>query len=698
MSSQETITITRDEWGVPHIHAVTELGAIFAQGYAQAHDRLPTMMRVYRQAIGRMSEIEGEDWVDHDIKQRIFRHEAVARKNYPDLPRFYRQATEAFIAGIKHFMAQYPDRVPDDALDIEPFHIMALARYARWSFIIRQAYHDLGVDPQTPPDSGLGSNAWAIMPHKTAENCACLCSDPHVLWSDEWLLHECHLHGGDLHVYGFQTPGLPYISFGHNEHLAWAYTSGAGDVADVYELTLNPDDRRYYQYDGIWREIHVETFFITVKTDNGQKTVPHPQAYSHLGSIMAVHDNKAYAFRTTYDDVLFDHIVPHANLNKATTIADLKNVLSEQQFGPYNLTTADTNGDIYFQMTGRIPIRDEFTDGLHPIPSTSSANEWRDIHPTSQLPQILNPPNGWLQHANIAPWTMIPESPLTPENYPSYMLIGELPTSHDGSNPRGRYLYQRLSQIENFSLDDALNLANDTYMSGAQPFLKTLFAVYDHNQAQLNEFASAIQILREWDGYAKQDRVGMTLFWEWYLSFLEQTETDSPTLGQSDSFTTTTSSLQNRILTQEPLTPTDQQILIDALADAVEYLTEQWGQLDIPWGSVYLMKRGSQSWAVDGGVGLNLRVIGAWEPNDDGIYPPNFGSICPLVVCLNPDGVQSWSAFAFGQSDDPDSPHYTDQGQKLFAHGKMKPTYFSRDGLPDPIITSRETIEYTFKT
>ena len=66
----ETIHILRDTWGVPHIYAQTEPGALYGQGYAMAEDRLPTMMRAYRKAVGRMAEAFGPDWIDHDHQQR----------------------------------------------------------------------------------------------------------------------------------------------------------------------------------------------------------------------------------------------------------------------------------------------------------------------------------------------------------------------------------------------------------------------------------------------------------------------------------------------------------------------------------------------------------------------------------------------------------------------------------------------------
>ena len=57
----EKVEILRDTWGVPHIYAESELGAIYGQGYAMAHDRLPTMMKAYRKAVGRMAEAFGPE-------------------------------------------------------------------------------------------------------------------------------------------------------------------------------------------------------------------------------------------------------------------------------------------------------------------------------------------------------------------------------------------------------------------------------------------------------------------------------------------------------------------------------------------------------------------------------------------------------------------------------------------------------------
>ena len=61
---------------------------------------------------------------------------------------------------------------------------------------------------------------------------------------------------------------------------------------------------------------------------------------------------------------------------------------------------------------------------------------------------------------------------------------------------------------------------------------------------------------------------------------------------------------------------------------------------------------------------------------------------------LDPAGVRSYSAVPFGQSEDPASPHYTDQGRLLFAEEKLKDSRYRR-AVPDAQVKSRIKLEYS---
>ncbi|MDE2698273.1 MAG: penicillin acylase family protein [Gemmatimonadota bacterium] len=51
--------ILRDAYGIPHIYGRTDEDVAFGFGYAQAEDHLLQMLKNFRQARGRLAEVEG---------------------------------------------------------------------------------------------------------------------------------------------------------------------------------------------------------------------------------------------------------------------------------------------------------------------------------------------------------------------------------------------------------------------------------------------------------------------------------------------------------------------------------------------------------------------------------------------------------------------------------------------------------------
>ena len=61
--------------------------------------------------------------------------------------------------------------------------------------------------------------------------------------------------------------GQGYIGLGHNADLAWAMTTGGPDTADIYELTLNPDNPEQYKYNDEWRDFEKLTVDLRRRQD-----------------------------------------------------------------------------------------------------------------------------------------------------------------------------------------------------------------------------------------------------------------------------------------------------------------------------------------------------------------------------------------------------------------------------------------------
>ena len=150
---------------MPHIYAQSLPGAAYGAGYAQAEDRLEQLLQNYRLAAGTLAEIAGPALVDQDYRSRVWQHEEVARAHYGKMDPKLQRACQAFIAGVKKFMADHPEQVPKWAQPLEPHHPVMLSRFIIWNWPEGQAAGDLergGLKPS--PQPYLGSNEWIISP------------------------------------------------------------------------------------------------------------------------------------------------------------------------------------------------------------------------------------------------------------------------------------------------------------------------------------------------------------------------------------------------------------------------------------------------------------------------------------------------------------------------------------------------------
>ena len=117
--------------------------------------------------------------------------------------------------------------------------------------------------------------------------------------------------------------------------------------------------------------------------------------------------------------------------------------------------------------------------------------------------------------------------------------------------------------------------------------------------------------------------------------------------------------------------------LLDALAETVAWLTKNYGISEVTYGQVNRIRRGGRSWPFSGGDsggGMTLRAM-ASKLEGKAFYGES-GQNWTQLVQFRRGAVRSWSATPFGQSDEPDSPHYADQAEKLFSAGHLKPTWF----------------------
>ncbi len=659
--AKNKVTIYRDTWGVPHIYGDSEEAVAYGFGYAQAEDRMEQLLRNFRWAEGTLAEAFGRSYAEEDYVQRLCQHAEICQKQYAHLPQNIRKILEAFVAGIAQYQKEHPGKVPEWAPKIEPWHPLALGRAFIWGWPLGQAMDDLraGRSKKAHP---RGSNQWVVSGQRTATGAPMALIDPHLSWVDEGHWVEVRLHGGKIHSCGICVVGTPLVGLGHNRWLSWAATTGGPDCGDVFAEEINPENPLQYRYDNQWREISVDSIKISVKTDSGMKVVTRVVERTHHGPIFERDGNLAYALAIPYWNEV-GLVLQLYEMNLAQNLDQFKKALEMRQFMPQNIMVADQDGNIYYQRTGRVPIRNLRFDWNRPVPGNTSESEWQGIHPTADLVQLLNPEIGFMQNCNISPGTMLPSSPMLNAKYAPYIYND--PDGRD--NPRGKRAIALLSAETRMTFERAQEIGTDTGIPEVEPWQTALKKAVAAHAAQFADIAEATQAIISWNGHLDKESDGATLFREWRNALSKTKNLSKP------------SSLSG--LSQE-----DEIALLEAVREAQKNLVSLFGSNKVPWGNTLILKRGEKSLPLSGGSFENgissLRAISGTTKN--GVMIGSRGQSGPMVISLTKP-IQSVSVLPWGQSDDPESLHYFDQGEKLFSQGKFKDTWFEWEELKEHI-------------
>src|SRR6187551_2699245 len=68
----KSVTITRDDWGIAHIHGKTDADAVFGMIYAQAEDDFNRVEHNYLLSLGRLAEADGEGEIYRDLRMKLY--------------------------------------------------------------------------------------------------------------------------------------------------------------------------------------------------------------------------------------------------------------------------------------------------------------------------------------------------------------------------------------------------------------------------------------------------------------------------------------------------------------------------------------------------------------------------------------------------------------------------------------------------
>jgi acyl-homoserine-lactone acylase len=666
-----------DTWGVPHIYASDTEGLFYAFGWAQMASHGDLVLRLYGEARGRSAEYWGEPGLPSDRWVRTVGIPARAQAWYDAQTPEYRRYLDEFAAGMNAY-ARHHERDLDPevrgVLPVRPTDVLAhLQRVVHFSIVTSPEQLE-AVERGWAVRQGAvarGSNAWAIGPTRSATGRAMLLTNPHLPWEGAFRLLEAQLTAPGVSLYGATLVGLPILSFAFNDHLGWAHTINTLDGADVYELTLEDGG---YQWNGAVRPFEVRTESLKVRREDGsfreEELVIRTSLHGPVGRDTL---GKALALRVAGLDQ--PHMLrQYWEMGKARTREEFEAALDELQVPIFTVMYADREGQIMHVFGGRVPRRPQgdWDTWLGVVPGTSSSNLWTETLPYERLPRVVNPPSGWLQNANDAPWTTTFPRALTPDTFPSYLA------------PRGPMSFraQRSARMidarPRISFDDVVADKHSTRSELADRVLDEL--IVEARRSSSPRAIQAAEVLARWDRQTNANSRGAMLFRSWALRMMNPAIVAQPfrEAWDPDGSLTTPRGLAN---------PVQAVALLDTAAAA---LLQARGALDVPWGDVYRVRQGKVDLPANGGPDL-LGVFRALEFDraPDGRMQAVGGDTYVSVVEFGTP-VRAQALLGYGNSSQPRSRHLGDQLQ-LFARKELRPVWRTRAEV-ERNLESRESL------
>ena len=673
------VSITRDDWGIAHVHGKTDADAVFGMAYAQAEDDFNRVETNFMTSLGRTAEAEGESAIWADLRQKLFIDPVVLKTDYAKSPPWLKALMNAWADGLNFYLATHPAVKPKVITHFEPWMALSFSEGSIGGDIERvpltqlEAFYGRRQLAMTADEKGLlfkepkGSNGIAIAPKLTATGHAMLLINPHTSFFFRSELQMSSDQG--LNAYGAVTWGQFFIYQGFNAKAGWMHTSSGVDSVDEFAETIGEKDgQRFYKYGSELRPLKSQTITVPYRAADGSMAAKTFTVFkTHHGPIVREDGGKWIAFALMNKPVAA--LEQSFLRTKAVDYAGFMKVAQLKANSSNNTLFADSKGEIAYLHPQFIPLRDDRFDYTKPVDGADPATDWKGLTPLDKAPHVLNPPNGWVFNTNNWPYTAA--GPYSPKqaDFPKYMdTVGE--------TPRGVHAQLVLKDAKNLTLGGLIDKAYDPYLTAFARLVPTLEAAYaatpdsDPLKARVAEQVAALKAWdRKWS--AKSTETSLAVFWGEAMWAKAAPAAKAAGLNTYDYMA-------------DKLTPADK---LAALAEASDRLTADFGSWKTPWGQINRFQRNDGS------------IVQTFDDNKPSIPVPftsaQWGSLASFGAKRYPgtkkyygtlgnsfvavvefgDKVRARAVSAGGESGDPASPHFNDQALR-YSLGNLRDVYF----------------------
>ncbi|HSG42755.1 MAG TPA: penicillin acylase family protein, partial [Anaerolineales bacterium] len=628
------VTILRDTYGVPHIFGHTDADAAYGMAYAHSEDDFLTIQQVLLAARGDLATVFGLDSAPADYLVEFLRIWDTVDSQYNTLSPDTRAVVEAYADGLNVYAAHHPDETLPGLFPVRGKDIIAASvekvplffgldstighlfgdnpepvptptrvsynwLYGMKAFTAEPATtsknlfsaNSIVKIPQPTKQIIYNSNAFAIGPSRTSGGGTYLDVNAHQPYIGPVAWYEAHIHSDEgWDMVGGTFPASPVILHGHNRDLGWAMTVNHPDVVDVYRLTINPDNPNQYLFDGEWLDLEERDAKLEIKLiGNLQITVKREALWSTYGPAVRT-EGHTYAIR--YANINQVGLMEQFyRMNKASSFEEWQDAMRMQEIPVFNAVYADKEGTIYYLYNGSIPIRDPNYDWTNYLPGDTSKTLWTEYLPFDDLPQVLNPPSGFVQNANGTPF----RTTLGVGNPDPSLYSLTLGIDTDISN-RSLRMLELFGNDESITPEEFAQYKFDMKYSQGSAIARFVDMISDA-EMPTPDTARAQEVVRDWDLSTDPDNTNAALIL-YTLNILNDKYPDAIHVDR---------------LVQTNINET---MLIDAFIEAVNTLNEKFGRIDMPWGDINRLMRGDVDLPIGGSPDILHATYG--EIQDDG--------------------------------------------------------------------------------
>ena len=569
-----------DKYGVPHVYAKNVEDLFYGYGWAQAHSHGNLLLRLYGESRGRGAEYFGREALALDRWLAVNAAPETAERWYQQQTPQFRRYLDAFAKGINDYAAKHPDALSAEVKAVLP------------------------VTGKDPLQHALRLFQYSYVASAARVTSALRPVRPGVEdgGSNAWAIAPSRTASGKAMLLG-------------NPHLPWQgwYT--------YYEAHLTAPGINLYGATQVG--LPVLRFVFS----------------DYLGFNQTVNG---------IDGMDLYELTEKENSYEQTArnFAEYRKAVSRLQVPTFNIVYADRDGHIHYLFNGLAPKRKsgDLRTWAGIVPGNTSETLWTEYHSFEELPQVLDPPTGYVQNTNDPPWNAAWPASLDPAKYPSYL-------APRNTSFRAESSLRMLSEMQKLTLDDFVAKKHSTRAELADRVMEDLLAAVEaHGSTARVKRAAAV--LKAWDRQTNADSHGALLFLYWAQNFM------GPAMANQSGFAVP-------YTIAEPLTTPrgfkDPAKAVAFLEQAAEKMESDFGALDVAWGDVMKYRVGNLELPANGGFGnLGIFRVITFGPMQEKKRTPIHGETFVLCVEFGKTP-RAQAVMSYGNSSQPGSPHAEDQ-------------------------------------